>query len=83
VGDVRVGGWWLEEGSIGFPSAERFGHSSVDFEDDAFCTVLAVLLLVLALNFRRDLSPGLITIRRPVPLNLSELGLVGFDLAEV
>ena len=48
VAAARVGGWWGEQGSVGFAGGEGCLHCVVDFDDGALGAVFAVLLFVLA-----------------------------------
>lgn len=48
--DAGVGRRWVEEGLIGLAGADSLGHSAIDFQNDALGAVLAVSLLVFALD---------------------------------
>jgi len=45
-----IGRGWIKQRAVGHARANPFGYDVVDFEDDALGVVLAVLLLVLALD---------------------------------
>ena len=49
----RIGGWRVEPGLVRLAGADGLGHRVVDFEDDAFGAVVAVVLgFVLAADDR-------------------------------
>lgn len=50
VGDAEVGGRGVEKGAVGLASSDGLSHSVVDFQNNALGAVLAVFLLILALD---------------------------------
>ena len=50
VGDAGVGRRWIEQSAVGLASSDGLGHGVVDFQNDALGVVLAVVLLVFALD---------------------------------
>ncbi len=56
MGDAGVSGGWIEERTIQLASSDGLSHGVVDFEDDALGAVLAVFLLILALDDGGNMS---------------------------